>query len=268
MKNDSNSLKAIPTTQEFCASVPIYKEYDISQTKLEELVKLQTSQETIDSYCVECRQQSVFQKKAGREPEIITLKDRDFAITFICSRDQRHQMKFYFRINSLKISKVGQYPSLADLHLQDIAKYRKILEEKEYSEFAKAVGLHAHGIGIGSFVYMRRIFENLIETAHQKTSDISDWNDEVFQKSRMHEKISLLKEYLPETLVKNANIYSILSKGIHDLTEDECLEHFSTIRLGIELILDEEIEKREREKKVKGLTDEIGRIHGQLGDTK
>ena len=74
-----------------------------------------------------------------------------------------------------------------------------------------------------------------------------------------------LKDYLPETLVKNRNIYSILSKGIHTLTEDECLGYFSTIHLGIKLILDEEIERREREKTIKELTDEIGRIKGELG---
>ena len=29
-------------------------------------------------------------------------------------------------------------------------------------EFTKAIGLAANGVGIGSFVYLRRIFENLV----------------------------------------------------------------------------------------------------------
>jgi len=104
-------------------------------------------------------------------------------------------MRFYFRVKDLRISKVGQYPSLADLHLQGIAKYRKVLEPKEYAELARAIGLSAQGIGIGSFVYLRRVFENLIEIAHQKASGVEGWEEGNFQKVRMHEKI------LPQDIV-------------------------------------------------------------------
>ena len=52
----------------------------------------------------------------------------------------------------------------------DIKKYRKILGKEKYGEFGRAVGLYTHGIGIGSYVYLRRIFENLIEEAHQTKS--------------------------------------------------------------------------------------------------
>jgi hypothetical protein len=40
---------------------------------------------------------------------------------------------------------------------------------KRYKKFTKGLGLAAHGVGIGSFVYLRRIFENLIEEAHTAT---------------------------------------------------------------------------------------------------
>lgn len=41
-----------------------------------------------------------------------------------------------------------------------------------------------------------------------------------------------------------------MSKGIHELSEEECLEMFPIVRSGIELILDEKIEKIEKDKKV------------------
>ena len=66
-------------------------------------------------------------------------------------------------------------------------------------------------------------------------------------------------------MVDNANIYAILSKGIHELSEEECLEYYATIKMGIELILDEEIQRLERESKIKQITDEIGRIIGNIG---
>lgn len=78
----------------------------------------------------------------------------------------------------------------------------------------------------------------------------------------MDEKIVLLKNHLPQTLVGNAGMYTILSRGIHALSEDDCLKYFDTIRLGIELILDEKIEREERQKKLKRVADELSRIRG------
>ena len=37
---------------------------------------------------------------------------------------------------------------------------------------------------------------------------------------------------------------------IHELSEEDCLKHFETLRIGIELILDERIEQCERERKI------------------
>ena len=42
-----------------------------------------------------------------------------------------------------------------------------------------------------------------------------------------------------------------MSKAVHELSEAECLEYFGTVRVGIELILDEELERTERDKKLK-----------------
>jgi len=44
-------------------------------------------------------------------------------------------------------------------------------------------------------------------------------------------------------------MYGILNKGVHDLTEEECLEYFPVLRNGIELILDDEIQRVAKVKK-------------------
>lgn len=44
-------------------------------------------------------------------------------------------------------------------------------------------------------------------------------------------------------------MYSLLSKGVHELSEEDCLAHFDTLRIGIELILDEKLDRKERERK-------------------
>jgi hypothetical protein len=79
----------------------------------------------------------------------------------------------------------------------------------------------------------------------------------------MDEKIELLKDYLPEFQVNN-KIYSILSKGIHELSEDECLKHFTPVKIGIELILDEKLEKLAKKVKIKEAEKSLSKIHSEL----
>jgi hypothetical protein len=99
-------------------------------------------------------------------------------------------------------------------------------------------------------VYLRRIFESLIEEARNEGAKDSSWDDEEFTKSRMDEKILLLQDKLPSFLVENRGLYSILSKGIHSLTEEECLEYFNPVKVAIELILDEKIEQEQKRSKI------------------
>jgi hypothetical protein len=146
------------------------------------------------------------------------------------------------------IQKVGQYPSAADLYSAEIKRYRKVLTPEDYNDLRRAVGLSAHGIG--AFVYLRRIFERLIEEAHQTARQASAWDEGRFQQSRMPEKIGLLALYLPGFLVENKSLYSILSKGLHELSEDECLQYFSIVQHGIELILEERIATKEKNERI------------------
>ena len=162
------------------------------------------------------------------------------------------------------IMKVGQYPSVVDFHIHNLDKVKKALSKEKQREFSRAVGLVSHGVGIGSFVYLRRIFEELIEEAHKLALTSTSWNDEPYQKSRMNEKIQLLKDYLPEFLVTNQAIYSILSKGIHELSEDECLQYFDPIRVGIELILEEKLEKIDKMRRLAEATKKIDELKKNL----
>ncbi|GFD75677.1 hypothetical protein KUL113_50970 [Tenacibaculum sp. KUL113] len=73
-------------------------------------------------------------------------------------------------------------------------------------------------------------------------------DEETYKRARMNEKIEMLSAELPEFIVENKSMYSILSKGIHELSENECLKAFPIVKVGIEIILDEKIEKLNKEK--------------------
>lgn len=310
----TNGQSGIPSVQQFCVSVPLYKEYDVSKCIQREIsLEFEYFQGAIDAYCLDCGRDSVFRahlsdldglKRASgsgkpfghgrstpvrsaegskprasfprgtptafpdvseveQEPTEIHHGDRHFALEFRCTRNQSHRLRFYFSIKGNSICKVGQYPSLADLHQSEISKYRAILKDK-YPELARAIGLHAHDVGIGSFVYLRRVFEHLINKAREAASQETGWDEQAFQKERMPEKMKLLANHLPDFMVENANIYGILSKGVHELTEDECRTYFATIKTGIRLILDEEISRKERETNIRTTEKEIARITGEI----
>lgn len=210
-----------------------------------------------DCYCIECKKDSTFKYQNRHGVKHISndilgslnVYAAPLNLIYQCQRNEKHLYSFMFRIIDNTITKVGQFPSIASIELHSIDKYRKILKN-DYRDFSKAIGLHSHNVGAGSFVYLRRIFENLIEDCRQKAQKESSIDDLAFQRSKMDEKILMLKDYLPSFLVENRKLYGILSKGIHELDEDTCLELFPNVKLAIELILDEKIHQLEKENKI------------------
>ncbi len=262
-----NLPSEFPSPREFFIETPLYHEIDMSMFSAEQSYAIEHYEGTIDSYCIECDLTSVFKLKVRDYSNIVSYKDdylddAMFEVVFKCSRNWNHNMYFYFMKQGGMLSKIGQYPSLADLVTYDVGKYRSVLGIK-YTEYTRAIGLAANGIGIGSYTYLRRVFYELIDKAHTRAGDDLIPLEE-FQILNVKDKIKVLKEYLPEIMVKNANIYSILSKGIHELNEEECIKYFYTLKMGIELILDEEIQRNELDLKTKAITTEIGRISGDI----
>ncbi len=285
--SDSTGPKPFPELETFMLETSLYKCFVVPEIGLRSIEFFNGS---VRAFCFECNGISVFKRNApvpGNSPgpkpafdpftagtsnsterssnvfvppglktlqeekdkEKIKTENRVFILELRCAVNSEHRLFFCFRVYHGEISKIGQYPSLADLASGDLKKYRKILGNK-YGEFSRAIGLYANGIGIGSFVYLRRIFEDLLEQAHQEVAKKPDWNEDVFKNSRWDGKIDLLASELPEFLVQNKRIYSILSLGIHELDEEICKQNFPLMRTGIELILDEKIERAERAAKI------------------
>lgn len=143
--------------------------------------------------------------------------------------------------------KVGQYPSIADADSVKIRKYRKVLSKEQLEGFTIAVRLASAGVGAGAVVYLRRIFESLIEEAHGEASKDSVWlaANAGYKTARVADKVKSLKSYLPSYLVEHHSMYSVLSSGVHDMSEQECNKLFPILRLGIEFILNQKIQKKE-----------------------
>lgn len=277
---------SLPNPETFLLETSLYKSFNSSEG---ETYKIETFNGPVRAYCIDCDEMSVFKKDFARpgnrpsptpinnpanpfksdyltnmtEQEFSALKldqenkykeqNRVFTITLNCVVNSNHKLFFCFVLTNGKLAKIGQYPSIRDLASKDLKKYRKILGNK-YGEFSRAIGLFANGIGIGSFTYLRRIFEDLLEQAYQELAKTPNWDENTYKQSRWDERINLLKEKLPNFLVQNKRLYSILSLGIHEMDEETCKINFPLMRTSIELILDEKIAISEKAAKIEAAT--------------
>ena len=264
-KSEKPLFDKLPSPQEFCLKIPLYEKFRYNQDVSTPFFELEHFKGPLDFYCHGCGKHSVFNRKGeAKYREYHHSNNYVFALWFTCSREQYHQACFIFHSHHGVLQKIGQYPSIADLANPELQKYRTILGNEGFRELSRAVGLASHGVGVGAFVYLRRIFESLIQKARQEAATEQGWDDQAFEKDRVDEKILRLKRYLPQYLVENRSLYGIMSVGVHTLSEAKCLEAFPVVRVGIELILDEHLERVAREKKITAATKGISALEATL----
>lgn len=81
----------------------------------------------------------------------------------------------------------------------------------------------------------------------------------------MDDKIVSLKGYLPSFLYDyHKEIYGVLSKGIYELDEEDCLSYFPVLCDCITLILDERVAQRRKERIMKEATSSLSKIASKI----
>ena len=189
---------------------------------------------------------------------------RIMVFKFLCAMDDTHHMDYIVLTEGNKMKKIGQYPSVADLSYPELKEYRKVMSEEDARELRKAVGLFASGIGVGSYVYLRRIFERIISKASEKALSDGKIIETEFNKAKVEEKVKMISDYLPKSLVSNSYCYGIISKGIHMLSEEECLKYFPVMESFILMILRQWEQIRREEEEAKKLSAALNVISSQL----
>ena len=182
-----------------------------------------------------------------------------------CKRNSEDCLYFLVYFDDNITVKIGQYPSLADIELIEVnKKYGKVLDKETLKLLKRAIGLVSHGAGAGSLVYLRRIFEGLISQSFAKHRTELGITEADFHKKRMNEKVECLEGYLPTELVEMKPLYGVLSQGVHELTEDECLSYFPVLKLSIELILDRKIEEEAKSKRAKDVKAQLQEVQSRI----
>ncbi|NIE56789.1 MULTISPECIES: short-chain dehydrogenase [unclassified Burkholderia] len=273
MSNARTEVTSVPPSdpEELCLQTPLYKKLKLHADQSEWLIQLEDYRGALDMYCPDCKRHTVFTGNkypalsVTREVQPKSIRDnRLFKLEFFCPRNREHTAVFVFRVYDGTLEKIGQFPSIADIAAPHIRQYRTILGDNRFHELSRGIGLAAHGVGVGAFVYFRRIFESLIAEAKNKAASDEGWDHENFDRCHMDKKILMLKGYLPEFLVENRTAYGIMSVGVHELSDDECLIAFPVIKTGIELMLDQIIEIKNREKKIREASENLAALHSNI----
>lgn len=267
-EGENDVFDELPSPEDFCLAVPLSDEFRYDKDRSNPFFAIEHFKGPLDCFCPGCNAHSVFNiLREAKYNEHHHYRNYVFVLRFRCSRDESHQILFVFRSNDGVLQKIGQYPSIADFAATDLRKYRTVLGNEGSKELNRAVGLASHGVGVGAFVYLRRVFESQIEAAHKIAASGSVWDEESFLSSRMEEKILMLEPQLPEFLVKNRKMYGIMSVGVHKLTEAQCLEAYPIVWIGIELMLDEQLERLTRQKKIAEATKTISSLSQSLKES-
>jgi hypothetical protein len=286
-------MMAIPEFEKLLVEHPLYEPIELKPADDDAVYRLLSAHMRFDCYCPTCRQDRTFSTLRAGLPstglmggiaKVSDIRDEnhaqivkgmtvsgspkwllnaDLSLTAYCTRHESHVAVFHFSIRNVHLIKVGQFPSLADIAGGEIRKYRKVLGASRAAELHKAIGLAAHGVGIGSFVYLRRIFESLLQE-HKDDAARRGIQILEYERMRVSERIDALRSTLPEFLVENKAIYGIMSAGLHNLSEERCLAVFPVLKDSIILILQQDAERLERLEREEQLAKAIGNAASAL----
>lgn len=245
--------------ENFFLDLPLFEKTFIKDDNFEEIYNFYKFNGAVNLYCTSCMKITSFKSVVnGIEginmtyqciPKKYSYTVREYILS--CSMDER-KYRFYFLFNEDYFVKIGEYPEALELNNWGKNRYSKILDKDKVNELKLSLMLNSKRLGIGAMTYLRRIYEDLINKAHNQVLELNSGVKLFLDNEKMSIKIEKLGEdNLSEFMYKNKNIYGLLSKGIHELSEEECIKNFRVLYDSIILILEEKIKVIEEEKNSK-----------------
>ena len=183
-----------------------------------------------------------------------------------CTYCKKYRVDFMINIfkdreGKLYARKIGMYPPIEISPGKDIMSY---LDEAHQDYYKKALMNLSHGYGVGAFAYLRRITEDVIKRIVQDIIElqldgfekVKDAWEEYQQKWAMSTLIDQINPYIPSSLMEVGDnplrlLYSITSQGIHDLSDDECLDRAHGVDTLLQFIISKMNEEKSSTKKIR-----------------
>lgn len=252
--------------KEFLENAPLYAWKSFAQP---EKMRMSLRITEIDEFCETCNQMRPFQdlRSSGGisghpmgKNQFLQSGTSYFTFTCVSCKNENHTFLVEQEVTeeTVKVQKYGQRPRKKLERDSKLQKFFK--EDAEYYE--KALISLSNGYGIAAFAYFRRIVElNIAKLLDLLASDLdtSQANDpikiaidELRKESPMSDKIKVANNALPEYLKPDGlnplgTIYSLLSEGVHSLTDEECLVKAESLQACLSFLI-AELASRKRHK--------------------
>lgn len=180
----------------------------------------------------------------------------------------KKKIYFYYVYEDGCIMKVFTYPNLMDGLKFKYRKYQQINNKKFKYDIEFVTGLFLYyksNSGIGSYCYLRRCLENYVLDYIEENIASGKISEADVLNIRFSEKVELIKENIDEDLYLMIKpLYGILSKGIHELDENVCLNEFEHLKDVVEILLDDKLERIEMKKKKEKMQKYLEKKHEEL----
>ncbi|WP_120987369.1 hypothetical protein [Aliarcobacter cryaerophilus] len=186
---------------------------------------------------------------SGENHNIYTSEFSFFYVTYICSNCQKVEKIFSLaaKVNDSgkgqgECYKFGELPTYGPPVASKLMK----LIGPDRDEFLKGRRCENQGLGVGSFIYYRRVVENqknrilgeIIKVANKIGTSQSNIEilEKAIEETQFTKALDMAKNAIPESLLINGHspiklLHSALSEGVHALSDEECLEMASSVRI-------------------------------------
>lgn len=256
---------------EFLENYPLYRKFEFNAPyKLDDIDKV-----NINLFCEKCNSNQTFNMEYDYS-DISSFFNDDSGgqvviLRYLCAHCNYYRRIFVIRIDKSRkyILKVGQYPAW-DISVEP--NIQKVLGE--YLKFFKnGLICESQGYGIGANTYYRRVIDGVIDDLldmilqlmnEEEKQEFESVLRETKKSKNAQEKIALVKDLLPKSLLPEQfnplkTLHGVLSEGIHEKDDEECLKDAEIIReiiiYLIKQINKDVIDQKEFTKNMKKLLD-------------
>jgi hypothetical protein len=197
----------------------------------------------------QCNGTRFFRCVAGSGKDLEIKDYQFFYITYQCSNCQRIRKTFSL---AAKVQTAGK-PQGECYKFGELPTYGPPVSPKlikligpDRDEFLKGRTCENQGLGVGAFIYYRRVVENqknrilgeiikVSEKIGASADKIKNLNLAV-KETQFTKALELAKDAMPESLLINGQspillLHSALSEGVHALTDEQCLQMAGSVRI-------------------------------------
>lgn len=210
---------------------------------------MQTPQIQLHCDHEDCNGTRFFRCTSGKNTQIIEKDYEFFYVTYLCSNCQKIEKTFSLAAKVEKnlkpkgiCYKFGELPTFGPPVSPKLIK----LIGPDRDEFLKGRRCENQGLGVGSFIYYRRVVENqknrileqIIKVSEKIGAPDSSINilKDAIKETQFSKALEMARPALPESLLVNGHnplalIHSALSEGVHAMNDEECLTIAGSVRV-------------------------------------